>query len=143
MLQRHQQRKHFVDTLQVPVVLTFRSLLGPDDEIVFHAVLRENLPVLGHETDPGARDEVRLPALHFLAQHAHNTFGRRRNAGNGLEGGGLARAIAAEERHSLAFGNRHANTKQDLAGAVEHVDAVGFENHPIAHVFTVSKWAPR
>src|SRR6267143_136882 len=54
---------------------------------------------------------------------------RRRKAGDGPQRGGFSRAVAAQERHDLAFGHVEGQAGEDMAETVEGVDALDLEDH--------------
>jgi hypothetical protein len=84
------------------------------------------------------RDAVRRLTCDVGALEAHAPAGRRDRAGNALERGRLARAVAPQQRDQLglAHGERHA--LQHMALAVVGVQAFDFEDvraHRAAFVF--------
>ena len=90
-------------------------------------MLREHLPVLRHEADAGACDQVRLAVVGVEAGDGDAAAARRGEPGDGLERRAFAGAVAAEQRHGLPFGKLDADAEQDLARPVEHVDVLRLE----------------
>src|SRR6185295_14135454 len=133
LLQRAEQGKHFIDAMQIPVVLTPGALLGSNDQVILDRMVREYLPVLRHEPDARARDHVRLFPLNILIGDPNAPARRRSNAGNRLERSGLARAVSTEQGHRLPFEDGDAHIEQDLTCAVKNVDTLRLEHYAIAH----------
>src|ERR1700730_12960217 len=58
---RFQQREHIIDPPDRPFVLALRTLLLADDEIVFHGMIGEYLPVFRHACGKSAGGGTALP----------------------------------------------------------------------------------
>ena len=94
----------------------------------------EDLPVLGHIGQALARHHIGRPAGHLVAAEADMAPFGRGHAGDRLHRRALAGAVAAQQRHCLAALQLQANTEQDLASAVENVDAFD-RQHRLRHGF--------
>ena len=97
-------------------------------------MLREDLAVLRHEAEAGARDVVRLQPGHHPAFQGDPAAPGRRQAHDRLHGGRLAGTVAAEQRHGLALPHRKADTEQDLAGAVIDVEILDLHDRLRTHI---------
>ena len=107
--------------------------MAADQQIVLDRVLGKHLAIFRNVADAGPRNRMRLAALKLPPAIANAPATRRRQARQRLEGRGLAGPIAAEQRRGLAFQDGEAETEQDLARAVEDVEALGFDDRPLAH----------
>src|SRR5712692_4776077 len=76
---------------------------GTDQEILLHAEIAEDAPVFRHPAHAQSGDLVGRQPPQLSAIEAQRTADDIHPAHGGLERGGLAGAIAAEERHHLAL----------------------------------------
>jgi hypothetical protein len=78
---------------------------GPlsDDEVFLYREIAEDVARLGNERDAHARDAVRRDPGDLASLVADLSPARRREAGDAAHRGGLAGAVAAEQRHHLAL----------------------------------------
>jgi hypothetical protein len=102
---------------------------GGRDQVLLDAQVREHLAAFRHQPEPGAAGGIGGQADEIAAieqdaagsgpEDPHDRLDRRR----------LAHAVAAHQRHDLAGADRDREAEQDLARAVERVDAVDLEHH--------------
>ena len=78
----------------------------------------EDAALLRAERDAGARDLIRRAIDQFLALEAHRAGAPPDHAHDRLQRRGLAGAVAAEQRHHLAFVHVEARAVQDVRLAV-------------------------
>src|SRR5215831_14957533 len=91
--------KVLVDALDAPATVT----LGAHQEVLSHREIAEDAPVLGHPAYAEPADLVRKEALERLPVEGDGAARHRDQSHDGLEGGGLARAVAPEQRNDLAL----------------------------------------
>ena len=75
----------------------------------------EHPAALRHESDARAGDVVRRPSHHLLAVHAYRTCAGAQQPGHGVDDGGLARAVVADDRVYRA--GRHGEVEPVQHGA--------------------------
>ena len=139
MAQRLEQRKNLEDTLQRPRVLPVGTFLGADFQVLFDCMLREDLPIFRHKADARARNKMRRPAGHIGPGHLDHTAPWRSDAGDRLHRRALAGAIAAEQRERLPLLEFQPDAEQDLALAIENVEAFDANDRARTHE-TASAW---
>src|SRR6185312_9302332 len=103
--------------------------LAADFQILFHGEIGEDPPLLRHITKARTHDLVRrrardIPALEHdaaaaLLDETHDRAKCRRLAG----------AVAAEQRHDLAFADLERDVEQDMRGPVMAVEVFDAELH--------------
>jgi hypothetical protein len=100
----------------------------PDQQVLDHGQLFEELAVLERAADPAARDVVGVAAQERAAVEADVAAGRAVDAADRVEQRGLARAVRADQRDELvvAHAERQPVHGRDLAEA--DADLVDFEH---------------
>ena len=116
-----------------PVVLSGGTFLAADQQIVLNRVFRKHLAIFRNVADAGLRNRMRLAALKVHTRNPNAPATRRGEARQRLEGRGLAGPIASQQRRGLAFQDGEAEIEQNLARAIEDVEALGFDDRPLAH----------
>src|SRR5882672_8547216 len=106
-----------------------RAFARGDREVLARGEVRKNPASLRHQGDAQARDAVRGEAGDVAPLVADFARARRREAGDRAQRGGFSGAIAAEEGDDLAFGEIQRQPVQDMAEAVERIDALDLEDH--------------
>src|SRR5690606_24504675 len=134
-----QAREDAVDVIQLPRRVAARGQL----QVLFHRQQFENAAVLGHQTHAARRHLVGRQAADGPVAEGDGALGRRQQAGDGLERGGFARAIAAQQRHQLAFAHRHRHALQDVALAVAAVHLFQSQRHWPPPVIMLPRYAAR
>ena len=84
----------------------------------------EDASALGHERQPQARDALGREAVDALPGKDDAAATRRREAKNGAHRGGLAHAVAAQQRRDLALAHLEVDAKEHLARAVAGLQSV-------------------
>ena len=92
--------------------------------------LEENPPPLGDVGKPLVDQLVALGVGDVLAQKLNGAGAGAEHAGNGFEGGGLACAIGADERHHLAGLDLEGDVLEGMDFAVVDVDIINLEHCP-------------
>ncbi len=92
-------------------------------QIVLDGVVGEHLPVFRHITDAGPCNGMGRSASHVDAADQHLAAGRRHDAHDRLQRGRFAGAIAPEQRDGLRLTHLQIDAEQDLALAVENIEA--------------------
>src|SRR5215472_1971192 len=91
--------KVLVDALDAPATVT----LGAHQEVLGHRQIAEDASVLGHPADAEPTDLVRQKGLERLPVEGDGAARHFDQSHDGLEGGGLACAVAPEQRDHLAL----------------------------------------
>jgi hypothetical protein len=108
--------KHLVHVVHRPAP-GLAHVLDAEDQVLAGRQGRENVAVLGHVADALAGDDVRLEAGDLLAAEGDRAP-RRHLAGDRLDGGRAADAVAAQKAYDLAFVDVERDALQDVALAV-------------------------
>ena len=87
------------------------------DQVFSHAQAGKTAPPFRHQPKAKARGTETGKNMQVLAGKFQPAL-RRDHPANGLDGGGLAHAIAAHQRQNLALGQREIHPEQGLRGAV-------------------------
>ncbi|GAB7538250.1 hypothetical protein BGC_44720 [Burkholderia sp. 3C] len=120
-----QAREDPVDVLQLPWRIAPRA----EPQVLLDRQQPEDAAMLRHEAHAARGDPVRREAGQRGAVEAHAALARRHHAGDRLQRGGLAGAVAAQQGDRLAFADRHRHALQHMALAVITVHRVKFEHH--------------
>ena len=124
LLQARELREHF---FQVLVHAGAAAGIGAHLQILLYGHLQEDAPALRHLGQAALHDLVRRQAADVLAQELHRAGARAQQAGYGLQRGGLARAVGADERHHLAPVHVEGDALDGVDGAVIDVDVIYFQ----------------
>jgi hypothetical protein len=89
--------------------------------------MEERLPFLGNDRD--VRTRLFRRASDIEAEYLDAPGGRPEQRGRDLEKRGLAGAVAPEQNGDPAFGDLEADALEDMALAVEGMQAFGRERH--------------
>ena len=100
-----------------------------DVQVLPHAELGEDSPVLRHEPDAGARDAVRRPARNVRAAPYHAPRPRRRQPHDRAHGGRLADPVASQQADALALLHFQRDAEQHLAQAVGSANVLNRKQH--------------
>jgi hypothetical protein len=92
-------------------------------QILAHREVGKAASALRHQTDAEPRDAERLPPADRRAAELDGAAARPVQPADRPDGGRLAHAGAAPQRHDLALGDVEVDADQRLAGAVEGLDA--------------------
>src|SRR5262249_20193990 len=111
-----------------PPVAMVAQRLAADLEILEHRQIGEDAPVLGHETEPPARNLEWLEMRDILAQESDHAAALRDQRHQGFKRRRLAGAIAAHQRDHLAALDVEGWLEQDLRGAVPHPEPLHLEH---------------
>jgi hypothetical protein len=101
-------------------------------EILAGGEIREDPARLGHQGDAPAGDLVGGPAGEVGPFVQDRALLGGREARDGSERGGLAGAVAAEQRHYLALAHVQRQPVQDVGQPVVRVDSADVEDHSTA-----------
>ena len=104
------------DALEVACLALVRAGIRAELQVLAHAEVGEDAPPLGHLDEPGLDDTAGVRACQHLAAEAHFAIPRGQQRADGVVQGGLAGAVAAEERDDLA-------RKHVEGDAAQHLDA--------------------
>jgi hypothetical protein len=99
------------------------AYLAGNEEVFAHGQGREDASSLRHQAHALARDRLGGEARYGLAIETDLTRARRQEADDGMHAGGLARAVAAEERQDAPGMQRERHAVQHVAFAVQHIDS--------------------
>ena len=88
------------------------------DQVFLDGERRKDLPALGHEPETRLRDPVGRQADERQVVEDRAAAGGGQQAHDGLNGGGLAHAVAAQQGHHLAGADPESDVEQHLRGAV-------------------------
>ncbi len=119
-----QAREDAVDVGQLPG----RLLALAQQQVLFHREQPEDAAVLGHQAHAALRDAVRGQALHVLAAKAHAPRAGLHHAADALERGGLARAVAPEQRDQFAVIHVQVDALQHVAFAIVGVQPLDLQD---------------
>jgi hypothetical protein len=112
---------------KVPLACGRRRRRARHHEVLAHAQVGEDAAPFRHVGDAGAGDGVRLVLRHVAAAHAHGALLRPHQAEHGFQQRGLAHAVAAHQAERLAARDGEVDAVQDVADAVEAVQALRFQ----------------
>ena len=101
LLQAGEAGKHVVNVLLRELC---RGYNAPISRFSMHGHLQEDAASLRNLGQALSHDVVRLDMGNVLIQEGDAAAAGAQNAGNGLQNGGLARAVRADQRHDLALG---------------------------------------
>src|SRR5881296_722490 len=107
-----------------------------DREVLRHRQVGEDPPILGHEPDAQAGHAVRRHTAQRASLEADLSGRHLDDADDRLEGGGLAGAIASEQRDHLALGRAQADAVEHVARPVDRVDVGELEHHGASPRYT-------
>jgi len=100
------------------------------DQVLLDGEGRKDLPALGNKPEAGLRDPVgRQPDERQIVEDSTAAGGRQKSH-DGVNGGRLAHAIAAQQRHDFAGTDAKADIEQDLRGAVGGLQMVDRKHRP-------------
>ena len=122
-----QARKHLVDAPERPRLAHALAIAAGGDQVLAHGQIGKDVPAFWHQPDARARHEVRGPAGDVVPAQAHRAAARRHHAHDRLDGGGLAHAVAPDERDDLALADIEAHPEQGLARPVERLDVLDLQ----------------
>ena len=94
-----------------------RGILDAEHQVLPHRQAGKDVAMLGHVAEPEMRDLVARQARDIAALEQDRAL-RRHFAHDGLDGGGAADAVAAEQADHLAGVDMHIDALQDVALAV-------------------------
>src|SRR5438445_4855317 len=117
------------EALEHGVHLPARAFALRDREVLARSQVGEDAARLRDEGDAHPRDPVGVEAGDVPALVADLARARGREPGDRAQGGRLSRAVAAEERHDLAFGQVERQAVKNMAEAVEGIDVPYLEDH--------------
>ncbi len=103
------------------------AAVGADQQVLLDGQRRKQPPALGHQRDAEAHDLGRAERADRLAAEINAPGLARQQPGDGLEIGGLAGAVGADDRHGLALIEPRVDAEQRLKVAVESDKVGGFE----------------
>ena len=106
--------------------------VGPHLQVLEHGQAIEDAPPLGHMGDPAEHDVVGGDAEEGFALEAHVATAGGEEPRQGLEGGGLAGAVVAEEGHDLALGDPERDALERVDLPVEDVEVLHLQ-HGVSH----------
>src|SRR5215467_14702358 len=109
-----------VDTIDAPAA----RALGAHEEIFRHREIAEDAPVLWHPADAEPADLVRQERVERLPVEGDGAARHLDKAHDGLEGGGLARAVAPEQRDDLALARLERHAVEHPRRAIGRLDRV-------------------
>src|SRR5690606_39080185 len=123
-------REELVDPVERPGALSAGPVRGRRDQVLPHREVGEDLPALRDEADAALRDPVRGLPADAAALEADVAAARTHDPHDGAHRGGLAHAVAAEERDDLAGGDVEVHLEEDLALPVGGLEAADLEHQP-------------
>src|SRR5262249_1751107 len=109
--------KKGVDAIERPARRTEPRCRG-GNEVLLDRQGREDLSALRHEAEPGLRDREGREPDQRAAVEDHGATARAHEAHQGADRRGLAHAVATEQGHDLAAGDREVDIEQHLGGAI-------------------------
>ncbi len=109
-----------------------------DAQILQHAQVAKDGPVLGHKADAHGGDVKAALSLDLLAVKDHLALAWRGQPQDRLERGGFARAVAAQQGDDAAFGHLHGHSLQDVELADVGVNVVDLQKIPVFHCVSSS-----
>src|SRR5215467_2112781 len=112
--------KVLVDALDAPATVT----LGAHQEVLSYCEIAEDAPVLGHPAYAEPADLVWKEGLERPVIERDGAARHRDHAHDGLEGGGLARAIAPEQRDHLALARFQSDAVEHPRRTIGRLDSV-------------------
>ncbi|OQC05992.1 MAG: hypothetical protein BWX79_02174 [Alphaproteobacteria bacterium ADurb.Bin100] len=124
-----QAREHFIDALGCPGVRRMARADGPRDggQVLVHRQRLEDVALLRHPADARSRALVRRQPVQHDAAEQDGAAVLVRGARQGVHQGGLARAIAAQQRQGLALGQRKAHVLQHHGLAIARAQALNLQ----------------
>ena len=121
-----QPRKQRIDPLQAPAVAL--GAVPGDQEIVLDAERRKHPAALRHQPDAAAHDGERRIAGDVGTLEIDLAAARRREADDGIDDGGLADAVPAEQAENLALLELKRQALQHIGVAVIGMDVLDVED---------------
>src|SRR5215472_4464384 len=112
--------KVLVDALDAPAARAF----GTHEEIFRHREIAEDAPVFGHPAYAEPADLVWKEGLERPVIERDGAARHRDHAHDGLEGGGLARAVAPEQRDHLALARFQGDAVEHPRRTIGRLDSV-------------------
>ena len=122
-----QPREGRHDALEVPFLAAIHAGARGHDQVLAHRQVGEDAAPFRHVGDAGAGDGVRRGLRHVAATHLDAALAWPHQAEHGFQQRGLAHAVAAHQADGLAAMHGEVDAMQDVADAVEAVQAVGFQ----------------
>ena len=104
-----------------------RGILDAEHQVLPHREAGKDIAVLGNVAEPEMRDPVARQARNIAALERIDAL-RRNLAHDGLDGGGTADTVAAEQADDLAGVDAHIDALQDVALAVIGVQIPDLEH---------------
>ncbi len=96
--------------------------IGADPQVLECGEAGEQAPPLGHQRNAEADPLLRRNPGDVAAKQRDASRGGAVETGDRPQQRGLARAVGANQRHDLAFGDREARLPQHLDVAVAHIE---------------------
>src|SRR5215470_15016014 len=103
------------------------AAISAEQKIVHHRLIGEQPPTLRHQDDTAGNDAMRRFRRQLLAREADTASDGAQYAGESLEAGALAGAVAADQRDKLALAHTEVDASQRLDGPVPHPEVANFE----------------
>ena len=116
-------RKRFVDAADGPRA----GPLDRNQQVLVHGQVGEDAPPLRHIADARLGDPVGGKSGHVRAEQRDPAGARAGEADQAAQRRRLPRAVAAKQRDDLALAHFEAHAVQDVALAIESMDALGLE----------------
>src|SRR5262249_61201942 len=98
-----------------------------DEQVLLDAQAGKDVRLLGHEAESAADDRVGRLSTDPAAIEAHVAASQWQQPGDGLQEGGLAGAVRADDRDDLTGLDRESHTPKDLVIAVAGAKIVDLE----------------
>src|SRR4029450_8527986 len=106
-----------------------RARPARDLQVLARSEIGEDAAGFGHERDAEPGDGVRGETRDIVSLVDDLAVPGRREAGDGAERRGLARSVAPQERHHLAFVHPEREAMEDMPDPVVGVDPADLEDH--------------
>src|SRR5437870_5863027 len=110
-----------------------RADLRGEQKVLLDVEAREDSPLLGAECEAEARNAVRGQGHELVPVEADRALSPRHHAHDGFERGGLAGAVAPEQRHHLPRPHLEADAVQDVRLAIPGVEVPHLEQRALRH----------
>ena len=112
-----------VENVQMALLSADRKLfsmwrLASHLQVFHHGEVGENAPVFRHKAHAQPRRLVRFGTRHVMAHETNVAAALFEHADDGLDGGGLASAIATHQGHHFAASDLQAHVVNNLRGAI-------------------------
>src|SRR5687767_11427416 len=121
---RSQLRKQLEHALDRPRLGDAPAVGGGGDEVLAHGEIREHLAPLGHETKARLGDAVRWQPFQRPTMKLDAPRPQSHDAHEGPNRGGLAHAVATEQRHQLPRADLEVDAEEHLADAVRRLQSL-------------------